>query len=95
MAAQIEVHLRDQILMITLEPVTEARSLGFVKDIVHDETGKWHVTVTPAAEEAAVYGDECEVLISWLNTDRAIVIDGADEKVVCQFSRIRKSILSQ
>jgi hypothetical protein len=87
-------HDRDQIMMVTCNPVmTEASSLGFVKNIIHLPDGKWNVSLTPDADEALIYGDECEVLINWLNDGTDIVIVDIDPTFVCQFSRMHKKIL--
>lgn len=86
-------HNRDQIVMVTCLPVEEANSLGFVKNIIQLDDGKWNVSLTPDADEALVYGDESAILVAWLNDGKDLVVVDIDPNFVCQFSRMHKEIL--
>lgn len=88
-------HDRDQLILVTSEPLAEAKPLGFIKGVLCDETGKWQISVTPNVDEALQFGDESQILINWFNADHGINFQDIDPAPHCQFSRMHKQILSR
>lgn len=88
-------HDRDQLILVTCEPEADAKPLGFIKGVQCDETGKWEISVTPNVDDALLFGDECQILISWFNEDHGLMFKDVDQCPPCQFSRMHKQVLSR